>query len=77
MPRRAREEHRDLRDPGEPLVEDRHRLLRGHAAGAEHQPGEVGGEEAGAVQALALDLDSPDGCLFCLKFRGRHIDVHG
>ena len=41
-----REEHRDLRDPREALVEDGHRLLRRDAAGAEHQAGEVRGEEA-------------------------------
>ena len=47
-----REEHDDLSHPGEPLVENRHGLLRRDACRAEHEARQVGGEEAGAVQRL-------------------------
>ena len=47
-----REEHAELRDPRQALVEGGDRLLGGDRAGAEHQPGEVDREEARAVQRV-------------------------
>ena len=44
------EEQRDLGHPGEALVEGGDRALGGDCGAAEHQPGQVDGEEARAVQ---------------------------
>ena len=46
-----REEHRDLGHPREPLVEREDRAPRRDLAAAQHQPGEVDGEEARPVAA--------------------------
>ena len=47
-----REEHRHLRDPREPLVEHRHRLLGRDAGRAEAEPGDVGAAKPRAVQRV-------------------------
>ena len=47
-----REEHPDLGDPREPLVERGDRLLGGDRGRAEREPGQVDGEEARAVQRV-------------------------